>query len=166
MNEEEQVKISKSIKKILDKNRLLTLSTSSNNKPYSNTCFYASDKNINLYIWSEENTTHSENLRKNKKIAVNIFDSRQKWGSLLHGIQAIGTAIPVTNKKELIKTGILYIKRFPKVLKIVKNPLNFNNKVFESRIYKISLKEIKIFDEKAFGKGDSRKILLNKKWKK
>ena len=123
MNKIESNKISKSIKNILQKNNLLTLSTSKNNQPCSNTAFYVHDKNLNLYIWSEENTTHSENLKKNKKISVNIFDSHQKFDSALKGFQATGTAVPITNKKELIKAGILYIKKFPKTLKIVKTLL-------------------------------------------
>lgn len=161
MDKEEERKISDSIKKILNKNHLLTLSTSKNNKPHSNTAFYTFDKNMNLYIWSEEGTVHSENLKKNRKIAINIFDSRQKWGSLLQGLQATGTANIVDNK-ELIKAGILYIKRFPASMKLVKNPKRFHDKIFETKIYKIQLDKVKVFDEKAFGKGGSRKISLRR----
>jgi len=160
MDNKETKKISDSIMNILKRNNLLTLSTSRNNKPYSNTAFYAFDKNMNLYIWSEEGTTHSENLKKNKKVAVNIFDSGQKWGSLLQGLQATGIA-NLINSKELIKAGILYIKRFPKSLRLVKNPKGFHSKLFESRIYKIKLSTIKVFDEKTFGSGGSRRISLN-----
>ena len=61
---------------------------------------------------------------------------------------------------ELIKAGILYIKRFPKSLRFVKNPKGFHNKIFESRLYKIKLNKIKTFDEKIFGKGEFREIFL------
>ena len=160
MGEIETKKISDSINNILRRNYLLTLSTSWKGKPHSNTAFYVFDKDMNLYIWSEENTIHSENMRKNRKVAINIFDSRQKWGSLLQGLQARGTA-NIVNNKGLLKAGILYIKRFPRSLKIAKNPRGFHSKLFESRIYKIKLEEIKIFDEKTFGKGGSRKIHIN-----
>ena len=162
MDKKESKKISDSIKNILNKNHLLTLSTSRNNEPYTNTAFYTFDRNMNLYIWSEEGTAHSENLKKNKKVAVNIFDSRQRWGSLLRGLQATGIAKQVDNK-ELIKAGILYIRRFPASMKLVKNPKRFHDKIFESKIYKIQLKNIKVFDEKIFGKGGSRKISLKRK---
>lgn len=76
-------KVLNSIKDILGKNKLLTLSTIKNNQPHSNTAYYSFDKNFNLYIWSEKDTAHSRNILKNKKVAVNIFDSSQKCDSLL-----------------------------------------------------------------------------------
>ena len=160
--DKEEKKIADCVNNILRRNHLLTLSTAKSNEPHSNTAFYAFDKDMNLYTWSEEKTTHSKNLRKNKKVSVNIFDSRQKWGSLLQGLQATGIAMPV-NSRELIKAGILYIERFPSSLKLVGNPKRFHDKLFESKIYKIQLDEIKVFDEKAFGKGGSRRISLKRK---
>lgn len=145
------------IKEMLEKNYLLTLSTSSKNMPHSNTAFYAFDKDCNIYIWSEESTTHSKNLSKNKKVAITIFDSGQKWGDLLAGLQATGTAAPL-HGKEAIKAGILYIKRFPTSLKLVKNPSGFHDKLFESKLYRIKMNKIKIFNEKKFGKGGVRAI--------
>jgi uncharacterized protein YhbP (UPF0306 family) len=117
---------------------------------------------MNLYLWSEQGTLHTENIRKNRKVAVNIFDSRQKWGSLLRGLQAFGTAKTISNK-ELVLAGILYIKRFPGSLKMVKHPKRFHDKLFESKIYKIQLDEIKVLDERVFGKGGSRRIFLKRK---
>lgn len=162
MDKKEEKKISDSVKNILDKNHLLTLSTSRSNKPHSNTAFYTFDKNMNLYIWSEEGTAHCENLKKNSKVAINVFDSRQKWGSSLQGLQAMGTAKQVNNR-EFILAGIFYTKRFPESLKLVKHPKKLHDKIFESKIYKIRLDEIKVFDEKAFGKGGSRKIFLKRR---
>ena len=161
MTNTEREKISNSIIGILKRNYLLTLSTSKNNKPYSKTAFYTFDKNMNLYIWGEAGIT-SENLKKNKRVAINIFDSGQKWGSLLQGLQATGTASIVSNK-ELIKAGTLYIRRFPKSLKFVKNPLDFHKKIYESKIYKLQLNKIKLFDEKTFGKEEFREILIKRK---
>ena len=148
-----------SLKEILEENKLLTLSTVYNNQPHSNAAYYAFDKSFNLYIWSEKDTAHSKNILKNKKVAVNIFDSEQKWGSLLQGVQAMGIANSV-NAKELIKAGFLYLKRFPQSLKMVKNPKGFHHKIFESQFYKIKLNKIKVFDEKIFGKGEFKKISL------
>ncbi len=154
----ETKKILSSIIGILKKNHLLTLSTSKNNKPYSKTAFYTFDKDMNLYIWNERGTT-TANLEKNKRVAINIFDSKQRWSSSLQGLRATGTA-SIVNNKELIKAGILYIRRFPKSLNFVKNPKGFHSKMFESRIYKIKLEDINVFDEKTFGKGETRKISL------
>ena len=159
--EKDKGKILKSIFDLLNKNKLLTLSTSYKNKPYSNTCYYAYDKEFNLYFWSEKNALHSKNILRNKKIAVNIFNSNQKWGSNLQGIQGLGKAF-VVNNKELIKGGFLYIKRYPKVLKFVKNLKDFHSNKFASRIYKIELEKIKLFDERTFGKDEFREIIIKK----
>ena len=56
----------------------------------------------------------------------------------------------------------MYIKRYPKVIKFVKNPVDFHSKLFESRMYKIGLNKIKVFDEKIFGKDEIREIIIKK----
>ena len=150
-------KLLKPIKNILNKNKLLTLSTYRSNQPHLSTAYYTFDKEFNVYIWSEKNTIHEKNISKNNKVAVNIFDSSQKWGSLLQGIQAVGTATPIKNN-ELMRVGALYVKRFPSSIKTIKKIKEFHNKIFESRLYKIKLDKIKVFDEKTFGKGEFREI--------
>ena len=85
----------------------------------------------------------------------------QKWGSLMQGLQAFGNA-SIANKKELIKAGLRYMKRFPGVLKFVKTPKDFHSKIFKSGIYKIQLNNIKILDEKIFGKEEFRSIVIRR----
>ncbi len=156
-SEKDEEKILKSFYNLLNKNILLTLSTVNKNEPYSNTAYYIFDKNFNLYIWSEISSKHCQNIKKNNKIAVNIFNSNQTMGSLRQGIQALGRAY-IVNNKELIKAGFLYIKRFPKIIKFAKTPKDFHKKVFASKIYKLELNKIKIFDEKTFGEYEYREI--------
>jgi len=152
-------KVLNSIKDILSRNKLLTLSTSEKDWPHSNTAYYVFDSKFNLYIWSEEGTKHEKNLLRNNKVSINIFDSSQKWGSSLQGIQATGIT-KLINNKEVIKIGILYMKRFPKSIKMIKNPKRFHDKIFESKLYKIELNKLKVFDEKKFGKGGVREVDL------
>jgi len=160
-SEKDKEKILKSIFKILENNKLLTLSTVNKNQSWCNTAYYVFDKKFNLYIWTGEKTIHSKNIKENNKVSINIFNSEQKWGSFLQGIQAKGNAFKVNNK-ELIKSGLMYIKRYPKVIKFVKNPVDFHSKLFESRMYKIGLNKIKVFDEKIFGKDEIREIIIKK----
>jgi len=154
-------KILKSIFNILKNNKLLTLSTVNKNKSWCNTAYYVFDKEFNLYIWTGSKTIHSKNIKKNNNVAINIFDSTQKWGSFLQGIQASGK-VHITNNKELIKAGLLYIKRFLKVIKYIKSPKDFHSKLFESKIYKIELNKIKLFDEKTFGKEEFREVMIRR----
>lgn len=160
-SKEESEKIMKSVKDILEQNILLTLSTfdKKNNQPCSSTAYYVFDKDLNLYFWSSPNTLHSKNIKQNSKVAVNIFDSSQKWGSLLKGLQIFGTAREASNK-ELLVGGTLYLKRFPKVIKFIKKIFGFNSKKLESKMYKIEINKIKVFDEEVFGKEGFREIDL------
>jgi len=159
---EEKTKIMWSFSKILNNNFLLTLSTANKNHPFSSTAFYVFDKQFNLYIWTGKDTLHSKNIDLNQKIAINIYNSKQIWGSDLNGLQALGIA-SVTGAKDLLMAGALYLKRYPKAYKFAKNPKDFHSKALESRIYKIQLNKIKIFDEKAFGKEGFREIFIKRK---
>jgi len=57
----------------------------------------------------------------------------------------------------------LYIKKYPTVSKLIKNPKEFLTKFKESKIYKIELEKIKILDEKKFGKEEYKKLIVNRK---
>ncbi len=144
---------------IIKENMLLTLATTNNRHPCSCTAFYAFDKNFNIYIWTSPDTLHARNIENNEKVAVSIFSSAQKWGSLLRGVQIIGTAKKIS-EEELEKAGNLYLKRFPKAKKYAKKPKDFHNPKFEGRIYKIQPHEIKVLDEKVFGKENYQSIKL------
>ncbi|MBI5065941.1 pyridoxamine 5'-phosphate oxidase family protein [Candidatus Woesearchaeota archaeon] len=162
MKEKEKEQIMTSIKHILEQNMLLTLSTldKKNNQPCSSTAYYVFDNDLNLYFWTSSNAIHSKNIKQNPKVAVNIFDSSQKWGTLLKGLQMFGKCRPVNNK-ELLFGGALYLKRFPKVIQFVKKIFDFNSKKLETKMYKITINKIKVFDEKVFGKEEFREIIIN-----
>ena len=123
------------------------------------TAFYVFDDDFNIYMWTGPETLHAKNIKNNEKVAVSIFNSAQKWGSLLKGVQIIGRA-KMIGEEELKKAGKLYIKRFVKSRKYAKNPMDFHNKKFESRFYKIQPSEIKVLDEKTFGKEEYKAIKL------
>jgi uncharacterized protein YhbP (UPF0306 family) len=144
-------RILKSALSILKDNELLTLATVDEDQPCACTAYYAFDGRFNLYLWTGKDTHHVNNIKADARVAVNIFDSHQKWGSFLRGMQAFGTASTV-NDIELVKAGLLYMRRYPKVIKFVKSPRDFHAKLFGSRLYKIRLERIKVLDEKTFGK--------------
>lgn len=160
---EDKDRIIESALAILNHNNLLTLSTfdKENNQPCCSTAYYVFDDEFNLYFWTDHNTLHSKNIKQNPKVAVNIFDSTQKWGSLLKGLQISGTS-SIVSKKELLIAGALYLKRFPGVIKFVKHILDFHSTKFQSKIYKISINKIKLFDEESFGKEEFRELIIKR----
>lgn len=163
-HESEKEKIVQSALSILEHNILLTLATFDikNNQPCSSTAYYTCDSTFNLYFWTEKNTLHSRNIQHNPKVAVNIFDSHQAWGTTLKGLQLFGTA-RVVNTKELLIGGAHYIKRFPGVVRFVKKVKDFHLPEFESQLYKIEICKIKIVDEETFGKEEWRELNIGRK---
>lgn len=134
-----------SIVSILDKNRILTLSTFDRrgNQPCSCSAHYAFDDQLNLYIWTNPESLHGRNMRKNPKVAINIADSSQAWSTLVRGVQMFGTADRV-KESELEKAGSLYLKRFPAASGFAGG--NFNSKKSGLRMFKIKTKKIKLLD--------------------
>ena len=155
----EKKEITHSIFSILRDNNLLTLSTIQGNCPYSCSAYYIFDKNMNLYIWTEEKSTHSKNIKINSKVAVNIADTSQKMGANLKGLQMLGRA-KIVSGTELIKAGTLYLKRFPNISKYIKEVKDFVSDEFESAIYKIEIEKIKVLDEESFGKEGYRFVSI------
>jgi len=149
--------ILESIFKILEENTLLTLSTSEKWQSHSCSVYYVFDEELNLYIWTEKNSLHVKHMKKNPKVAINIVDTSQKWGSMLKGLQISGEAKTISGK-ELVKVSALYIKRFPKVTKYIKKIKDFIFGELESELYKFKIKMIKVLDEERFGKEEYRKI--------
>ena len=143
-------KVLKSVVSILKKNKLLTLSTADNQQPHACSAYYVFDDELNLYIWTGVHTRHATNIAENNRVAVTIANSSQAWGSSLQGLQMHGKASVV--KGEFLKASGLYLKRFKKCLTLIKRPQDFHAKVFESRLYKIQIDKVKVFDEKTFGK--------------
>lgn len=140
------------------KNKLLSLSTTNRNEPYICSAFYAFDKNFNLYIWTDVSSKHAENIKKNSNVAVSIADTRQALGSLVQGLQVTGSARRITSQSEIQKASSIYSKRFPKIKKLMKAYEYVNPDAFRSAIYKIEPLNIKIIDEKAFGKEIYREV--------
>lgn len=68
----EEVKI---VKNIIASNLFMTLATSSNNLPWSCPLFFASDKDLNLYFTSYNNSLHVKNIEQNSNVSASIFGS-------------------------------------------------------------------------------------------
>lgn len=150
----------KSINVILEKNKLLTMSTiNEDNLPHVNCAYYVYDDEFNLYIWTEVTSKHCKNIEKSSDVAISIADSNQKWGSKLQGLQINAKAYPVSVFK-MLKPANLYIQRFSLVTKFVSKPSDFAK--FDSKIYKLEMQKIKILDEKTFGKEEFKEIEIKR----
>lgn len=140
--------LKKAVYTILEDNILLTLATG-DKAPYVNCAYYVFDDDFNLFIWTSPKSHHGKLLKDNNQVSVSIADSTQAWGSVLKGLQITGVCERLSLPK-MLKPANMYFKRFPLVKKRIANWKEFNSK-YESRIFKIQIDWIKIFDKERYG---------------
>ncbi len=161
---EEKGQLINSALSIIKANHLLSLGTfdQKGKQPCISSAYYAFDKNFCLYIWTDPNARHSLNIGKNLRVAVNIANTTQPWGSLLQGVQITGTAKKLSGMDALF-AGALYLKRYARASKYIKQLSDFSSKKYQSRLYRIEIKTIKILDEKSFGKEEYKELSIIRK---
>lgn len=105
-----KIDLNKLAREIVEKNQYLTIaSNDSLGNPWVSPVAYVFDKDWNFYFVSLPDSKHSRNIESRKKVAVAIFDSRQKWGTGV-GLQVEGEIkkIPFLEIPRLLK---LYFSR-------------------------------------------------------
>ena len=81
------------IKAYINKNKVLTIATSIDNKPYCAICFYVFDEENNVLIFlSDDFTRHISEALKNKQIAGTII-TKVTTVAKIQGVQFIGEFI-------------------------------------------------------------------------
>ncbi len=127
--------------------------------PWIATVYYTFDDNLSLYFLSNPNTLHCQHIHKNNKVAVSIADSRQNINQLKKGLQISGIAEQISDI-EKIKHALKIWKDF---LKVEDRELSYENmikKVITSRIYKITPKRIKLFNQELFNVEDGEEPVM------
>lgn len=102
-------------KKITDfiyKHHVLTLATSSENKPYCANCFYVYSEEENLFIFtSDEETKHIKDVKNNNIVAGSVVIETTIIGKI-QGIQFTGKLfLPESDLKQRVNK--LYMKKYP-----------------------------------------------------
>ena len=103
--------IIKKIFEYLGKNRLMTLGTATNNKPWATTVFYAFDKKFNLIFYSRSDTKHCQHIKINPYVAVVINHHWRDADGTIKGLQITGRASKVSTR-DYPRIYALYKKRF------------------------------------------------------
>ena len=95
--------------KFIRKHHLLTLATvNGEGMPYVANCFYAYDKERNLFIFTSDTTTrHGKEMEENGNVALSIALETRVVGRI-QGLQIVGKA-----QRGDSKAQATYIKRFP-----------------------------------------------------
>ena len=95
--------------KFIRKHHLLTLATvNGEGMPYVANCFFAYDKERNLFIFTSDGTTrHGKEMEQNPNVALSIALETRVVGRI-QGLQIVGKA-----ERGDSKAHATYIKRFP-----------------------------------------------------
>lgn len=127
--------------------------------PWIASVYYSFDNDLNLYFLSDPATLHCKQIAQNPAVAVAIADSHQPVSKLKKGLQLWGVAKQISGEKKINHALTLWKKSLN-----VKNPqLTYTNmlkKVITGRMYQISPKRIKLFDQELFKVEDGKEPVL------
>ncbi len=132
--------ITRSVLAYLGKNRLMTLGTSMNNKPWAATVFYAFDKKANLIFYSRPGTKHCRHIKQNPYVSMVINHNWRNTDGTIKGLQITGRASKVL-QRDYRRIYALYKKRFKWADEFAPDHV----------LYLIKPKEIWYIDQKLFG---------------
>ena len=127
--------------------------------PWIASVYYSFDKDLNLYFISVPSTIHGRQMEKNKKVAVAIVDSNQKPSDVKRGLQIYGTVEKVSGINK-VRHALRLWKDF---LNIQRPDISFENMkkgLYKGRMYKITPKKIKLFDQEKFKVPDGEEPIL------
>lgn len=136
------------IKGFLNENFIMTLATC-DSVPWVATVYYGISDDLILYIVTDPNSKHGKLIKKNPRVAFNIFDSHTKAPDKKRGIQAQGECALVKNPIEVLKGLSLWHKANPGA--DTKITIDLIKKSLDTRIYKIVPTFIKFFNKELYG---------------
>lgn len=134
------------IKDFLDKNKVMSLGTSSSEHPWMCNVYYVVDNDLHFYFLLGPETLHVKQIEENSKVAFTITDTHQTPADKKKAIQAWGEAKKVTDLKKVI----WFISQF------TKDPSKYNAKEIIKSIgrvvYEITPVQMKFFNQELYEK--------------
>lgn len=147
------------IRQFLTRHKLMTIATYGEH-PWIANVYYSFDDDLTLYFLSSPETLHCKQIEKNNKIAAAIADSRQKPAELKKGLQIYGVVQQISGARKIQHA----LRSWKDALNVVDSQLTYKNmlkKVIKGRMYKITPKKIKFFNQELFPVEDGKEPVLN-----
>ena len=142
----------------LKKHKLMSIATYGDH-PWIATVYYSYDNGMNIYFLSSPETLHAMHIKKNELVAISIADSDQKPADIKRGLQLYGHAQQISDGAK-----IQHALRLWKETLNISDPLltyqNMMKKVVKGRMYRITPKMIKLFDQQLFDVDDGQEPVL------
>lgn len=143
----------------LKQHNLMQLATSGSDHPWIASVYYSFDTDLNLYFLSSPTTIHCQQIAENPKVAVAITNTNQNMTGLKKGLQIYGLAEQIS---DILKVKHA-IKLWKDSLGVVDDELNHENmarKFISGRMYRITPKKIKFFNQELFKVKDGNEPIL------
>lgn len=110
-------KLKEAVLRYLEENRLISIATVRENKPWSATTFFAYDEDFHILFFSRSDTQHAQNIAQNPHVSATI---NQVWGKpgKVKGIQLAGTARKLefghsTQFFEIFRSRFAWMDKYP-----------------------------------------------------
>lgn len=150
---------SRLVDKYLGTTKLMQVATVNNGKPWVCTVYFVADDNFNFYWLSLPMRRHSQEIAKNKTVAIAIA---VKADLPVIGIQAEGTVEIATNIKVVEIIMELYVAKYNSGKDFYKN---FTDGTNQHQLYKFTPINLVLFDEQNYPDDPQQIIKLPKKVK-
>ncbi len=146
------------IKKYLHDNFQMVVATYGRH-PWVCTVYYSVDENLNLYFLTNPSTIHGKQIANNSKVAVAIAESPQLPSSKKKGLQIYGICEQISGKKRITHA----ISLWRETLGVAHPDYSYEGMMrnaISGRMYQITPKKIKFFNEELWEEGMEKLINL------
>lgn len=127
--------------------------------PWIAPVFYTYDDELNLYFLSSPETLHSKQIAKNKEVAVAIANSQQQLTEDKKGIQMYGHVKQISDMHKMKHSLDLWKKSLGYIGTEISYE-NMLNKVIKGRMFQITPKKIKFFNQELYDVEDGKEPVL------
>lgn len=127
--------------------------------PWIASLHYSYDEDLNIYFLSNPETLHCKQIAENPQVALTIADSPQEPSSKKKGVQLYGFAEQITDKQKIIHALSLWRK----TLNVTSESYTYEGmmkKLINGRMYKITPKKLKFFNQEIWEEGEEPFIKL------
>lgn len=138
--------------------KLMVIATYGNH-PWIASVYYSFDNDLNLYFISNPTTMHGQHIEKNNKVAAAIVDSNQKPSDVKKGLQIYGTVEKISGVNK-IRHAIRLWKDFLNIQRPDISLENMKKGLYKGRMYKLTPKKIKLYNEEKFKVPDGKEPIL------
>jgi uncharacterized protein YhbP (UPF0306 family) len=127
--------------------------------PWVATLYYSTDDDLNIYFLTSPKTIHAQHIKDNPKVAASFADSPQAPNSKKVGLQIYGICKEITGARKITHAITLWTK----TLNVTNKDYSYQGmlkKAISGRMYKLTPKKIKFFNEELWEEGKEKLIEL------